>query len=119
MAAYSTIKERRDYLSVAKTGYRWVTPSFVVQVKPAEGDNAPESLPRFGITATKKVGNAVTRNRAKRRLRELIRLHLSAEANPGWAYVIIARQTDTAVQFDKLIRDGKWAMAKLHARYGV
>lgn len=57
------------------------------------GDMAP---PRVGFTATKKVGNAVVRNRAKRRLRALAQMHLQQHARPGWDYVLVARPDTTA-----------------------
>ncbi|MBI2707122.1 MAG: ribonuclease P protein component [Proteobacteria bacterium] len=82
------LKKRSEFLAVAKTGDRWVTPAFVIQVC----RRALEGSARYGITASRKIGGAVERNRAKRRLRALIRQILPLHACPGTDYVLIARE---------------------------
>ena len=69
---------------------------------------------RVGYTASKKVGNAVIRNRAKRRMREVTRQVLGKFAHAGHDYVIIARREITDYPFKELIRDLKWALKRLH-----
>jgi len=59
------------------------------------------SISRFGLSVSKRVGNAVTRNRTKRRLREILR---RARLVPGWDIVIIARPSITTVAYDNLQR---------------
>ena len=68
---------------------------------------------RVGFTASKKVGNAVARNRAKRRLRALARDHLVPNATPGWDYVLIARPEITASRdYSLLIDDVRKALSQ-------
>jgi ribonuclease P protein component len=73
-----------------------------------------DSPSRIGYVATKKLGNAVVRNRAKRRLREACRLSLSAFRQEGMDYVLIAREKIINVPFDQLLRDLQWALKHLH-----
>ncbi len=71
---------------------------------------------RVGFTCSKKVGNAVARNRAKRRLREVARLVLWEEGRDGWDYVLIGRAGATADRrFDELMSDFRYALRKIHA----
>ncbi len=105
-----TLKKRPDFLAAAR-GKRQVTPGFVIQAR-NRGEDGPT---RVGFTCSKKVGNAVARNRAKRRLREIARLVLPAHAKPGWDYVLIGRAGTTATRdFTQLQADLRAALAKLH-----
>lgn len=70
---------------------------------------------RLGITASRKVGNAVARNRARRRLREVARLVLSADAAPGHDYVLIGRAATLKRPFAMLVVDLRSALRKLRA----
>ncbi|MDE1900229.1 MAG: ribonuclease P protein component [Alphaproteobacteria bacterium] len=94
------LRQRALFLAVAATGKKWVAPSFVLQIGPTSGD---ASMVRFGLTATKKIGNAVTRNRARRRLRALA-AELLPNAIPG-DYVLIARDTTPTATFDAMRQD--------------
>lgn len=70
---------------------------------------------RVGFTCSKKVGNAVARNRAKRRLREVARLVLPSLGRVGWDYVLIGRAGATADRpFELLKGDLVYALKKLH-----
>lgn len=82
----------------------------VVQMRenPADTDGI-----RAGFTATKKVGNAVVRNRAKRRLRECVRAHLPGLGRAGHDYVFIARAGTAKAEWDMLSRDVEKALLRL------
>lgn len=105
------ITKRPDYLAVAGTRRKWVTPSFILQAKPGTGDSPPKA----GFTVSKKVGKAVIRNKARRRLKEATRAILPQYGQMGWTYVVIGRPAAPGYNFEKLQADLKWALAKLHA----
>lgn len=90
--ALDRMVRRADYLRTAK-GRVARMPGFVLQARPR--DEAASGSARVGITCSKKVGNAVARNRAKRRLREIARLDLPRAGRPGWDYVLIGRRDHT------------------------
>ena len=70
---------------------------------------------RVGFTCSKKVGNAVARNRAKRRLREVARIVLAEMGRDGWDYVLVGRkETTSTLPFDTLVADMRRAMKKVH-----
>ena len=85
------ITQRKDFLRLTKA-QRVHSTSFVLQSRNRK-DDAPM---RVGFTCSKKVGNAVARNRAKRRLREIARLILPISGQPGHDYVLIGRANVTA-----------------------
>ena len=90
---------RSDYLAAAK-GRRHHTPLFTLQVRP----RGPQSgAARFGITVTSKTGNAVKRNRIKRRLREAIRIGARPAALASTDYVVIGRATVLDAPFSDLV----------------
>ena len=106
-----TMKNRPDFLRTAQ-GRRQGTGSFMLQGRPRE-DGSP--LVRIGFTASKKIGNAVARNRAKRRMRALAREILPNLAQAGWDYVLVARPeaTNTRV-FQDMRTDIALALASVH-----
>lgn len=105
------LKTRRDFLAAARA-QRQGTASMTVQARHRR-DDTPTI--RVGFTCSKKVGNAVARNRAKRRLREAARLVLPGAGRPGWDYVLIGRAEVTANRpFDQLQNDLAQALKKLH-----
>jgi ribonuclease P protein component len=103
-----TFKVRADFLRLASRGRKLARPGFVMQVVKT-GSKAPL---RVGYTATKKIGNAVARNRARRRLKEAARLTL-AEAAPlnGLELVLICRQETANLPFSTLCANLKTALA--------
>jgi ribonuclease P protein component len=94
------LKRRREFLRAAQKGKRAARPGLVLQAVP----NGTDTL-RVGFTVTKKVGNAVTRNRAKRRLREAARLSLPAQGLSGYDLVLIGRDGTIGRPFERLVSD--------------
>lgn len=107
-----TLKRRADFLRVAAARRRFVTPGFILQAAPQPQDIAA-AAPRVGYTASRKVGGAVLRNRAKRRLREVARLLLPDLAQPGLDYVLIARQETAQRDFALLQDDLRLALKRI------
>lgn len=105
---------RADFLRAAQAA-RQGTPAFLVQARRrAPGDRATGY--RLGITCSRKVGNAVARNRARRRLREVARLVLPEAGRDGWDYVLVGRAGVTASHpFTAMQDDLRRALARLHA----
>lgn len=103
--------KRADYLKAA-SARRQGTGGFLLQARNrADGD----PLTRVGFTASKKIGNAVLRNRAKRRLRALAREVLAPRALPGWDYVLVARPDATVSRlYADLCADLEQALVSVH-----
>lgn len=97
MTKTGSIKKRKEYLAVAAYGKKWVTPSFILQIRPWQKGEIEkynnEPFIRFGITASKKTGNAVKRSRIRRRLRALAHEFLPLWCKPYFDIVIIARHS--------------------------
>ncbi len=81
------LRQRADFLAAA-AGAKAPTPTFVLQMRPRREDGPV----RVGFTVSKKVGNAVERNRIRRRLREVVRLSPPSHMRPGHDYVLIGRR---------------------------
>lgn len=114
MAALVTLTRRADFLAAARARRR-STPAFTLQARRREDAEPPDPV-RVGFTCSKKVGNAVARNRAKRRLRAAARAVLPAAGHPGWDYVLIGRPALTASrEFNALVADLGAAVAAVHA----
>jgi ribonuclease P protein component len=109
--ALDTIKQRRDFLAAARAR-KWIAPGLILQ---GRDRGEPETPPRVGFTCSKKIGKAVVRNRAKRRLRAAAREVLPARARPGWDYVLIGRPGATVSRpFADLVSDLETALTKVH-----
>lgn len=101
---------------------KWVTPGMVVQAYrrqgPPQGTVAPSldgalAEPRVGLTVSRKVGNAVTRNRARRRLRAVSEEVLPGAARADTDYVLIGRKTTPGRPYALLVKDLRWAISRL------
>jgi ribonuclease P protein component len=93
-----TFKRRAEFLRLASRGRKIARPGFVMQICTGSADTDL----RVGYTATKKLGNAVVRNRARRRLKEAARLTLAGKTLPGVELVLICRQETATMPFAKL-----------------
>lgn len=122
MAAEPTLRRLRrrpEFLRVQHKGRRWIAPGLVLQACPAREAGAADI--GIGLTASKKVGNAVERNRARRRLRALATGNLRQLARPGTDYVLIARRATLSRPWPDLQRDLYQALKrlkKLRRRHG-
>ena len=98
------LKRRPEFLAVAASGRRWVTPCFVLQVgpRPATVEGGSSAI-GIGFTASRRIGNAVARNRAKRRLVAATRLLLPGVATPLHNYVLVARPAVLTCPFQHLL----------------
>lgn len=114
---FITIKKRKDFLLAASSGKKFIVGSFILQmVKRAEDYPAILAVPeevRVGFTVTKRMGNAVIRNKIKRRLREAVRPALAKHGISGHDYVIISRHKALACEFTDLQRDMEFAFRKI------
>lgn len=110
------LKKRPEFLRVAATRKKWAAPGLILQVKshPADAQTARTGgFLRVGFTVSKKVGNAVHRNRAKRRLRALAAEILPTHAKAGFDLVIIGRRATIDRPYPKLARDLLTALDKM------
>ncbi|MCF7699035.1 ribonuclease P protein component [Loktanella sp. M215] len=105
------LTQRRDFIA-ASHGRRQGTPGIHLQGRPRDDGS---DMMRVGYTCSKKVGNAVARNRAKRRLREIARLILPVHGRAGWDYVLVGRpQTTATLSFPQLQSDLIRALDRVH-----
>jgi ribonuclease P protein component len=105
------LKIRGDFLRVAATRVRAVRSGLVLQAAPQP--SAGEAAPRVGFTASKRVGNAVARNRAKRRLRAAAASILPTQGRAGTDYVLIARAETGTRRYAELLADLEGALRQL------
>ena len=113
MPKLERLKVRRDFLKVAAARRKWITERLILQGTPRPGEG--ESAARIGFTVSRKVGNAVARNRAKRRLRAAVAELAPELARSGWDYVLIGRHTTVTCPFDALREDMRKAFIRLSA----
>lgn len=112
-ACLSVLTKRAEFLAAARARRQGST-GFLLQARrrdPGENDGGI----RVGFTCSRKVGNAVTRNRAKRRLRAIAAAVLPRLGRPGWDYVLVGRPGVTVERpFDALLADLERAIAAIH-----
>jgi ribonuclease P protein component len=112
------LRQRADFLAAAR-GVKAPSSGFVLQARARDA----EGPVRIGFTVSRKVGNAVERNRVRRRLREVVRLHcrLGAQnpgvsgAQPGHDYVLIGRRAALDLPFERLVEHFHSALRRIHA----
>ncbi|MFC2968990.1 ribonuclease P protein component [Acidimangrovimonas pyrenivorans] len=109
----TVLAKRADFLRAANAR-RQGAPGFLLQAR-RRGEGEAEGI-RVGYTCSKKIGNAVTRNRAKRRLREVARAVLPEKGRPDWDYVLVGRPEATVSRpFDQLLDDLRTALDRIHS----
>ncbi len=100
---------------MAGKGKRWSTPGLVLQAWPRASGVDPLPAARVGFTASRRVGIAVARNRARRRMRAVAARVLPDHAAPGQDYVMIARVATVTRPFALLVGDLEAALRRLGA----
>ena len=106
-----TIPSRAGFLAARSIGEKALSRGLFIQAVENE-----KSQWRIGLTATKKIGNAVTRNRARRRMRALARSYLVPLAQPGTDYVLIARHDTVNADWQDMAKGLKKAIRYLNRR---
>ena len=109
MSDMRTIPSRARFLAARSNGKKALSRGLVIQAIQNE-----TSQWRIGLTATKKIGNAVTRNRARRRMRALARSYLGPLAQPGTDYVLIARHDTVNADWQDMAKGLQKAIRYLH-----
>ena len=104
------LRQRADFLAAA-SGIKVPAAAFVLQAR-KRSDNGPV---RVGFTVSKKVGNAVERNRVRRRLREIVRLSDVARMRIGYDYVLIGRRAALKRPFASMAEEFDGALRRMHA----
>jgi ribonuclease P protein component len=106
------LKRRVEFLRVAGARRKWAMPGLVLQAR--RRDDQGGAL-RVGYTASRKVGGAVVRNRAKRRLRSAAEQVIAAHGKAGYDYVLIARAATPNRPFPALLKDLEAALKRVGA----
>jgi ribonuclease P protein component len=109
------LRKRADFLAAAK-GHACARGAVLVQARDREDGTGAV---RVGFTATRRIGGAVVRNRAKRRLREAARATFPGLAREGCDYVLIARGGSASRPYPRLLDDVKTALIRLAADLGA
>ena len=122
MSALPRLKRRREFLLVAAQGRKWVAPGLILQANPhSSAATSPGSIDRtalalrIGFTVSRKVGNAVVRNRVRRRLKAAAELVMPVLARQDCDYVVIGRRQSLTRPFPALVQDLEQALRKVRA----
>ncbi len=105
------LRTRADFQRLTRSRRKHATRGLVLQVAP-QPEGRITTQPRIGYTASKKVGNAVTRNRVKRRLRALAREVLQPKVQPSLDYVLVGRHTTITRPWSRLVQDLETAIER-------
>jgi ribonuclease P protein component len=113
MAPLPRLTRRAEFLRVAAARRKYVAPGLILQAAAGTLAMPAEASWRVGFTASRKVGNAVARNRARRRLRAASAAVLPAHAQAGHDYVVIARAGTLTRQYQALVGDLEEGLRRL------
>jgi ribonuclease P protein component len=119
MVSLARLKKRADFLRVAALRRKWAAPGLILQAAPAgmskmTADHTTDVV-RVGFTVSKKVGNSVERNRARRRLKAAAGEVLPALAAPGLDLVVIGRKESLTRPYSLLLQDLRTALKRVGA----
>lgn len=103
------LKKRKQFVHIAQKGRKIISSGLILQFI----ENKKPGVLNVGFTVTKKIGNAVIRNRVRRRLREVVRLGLQDFDKTGYDFVLIGRGSTVNRPFDKLQRDFATALSQI------
>ena len=109
MATLQTLKISKDF-QAAKNGKFYRSGSFLLQALKVSNEN----IIKVGYTVTKQNGNAVNRNRIKRRLREIVASVIHEYGKNNWNYVLIGKKKIITEDFEELKKEFKNALIKIH-----
>jgi len=115
-----TIKKRSDFLAIAKSKISYVSKSTLILANPTPKKylkEEGEEFCRVGYTLTKKVGNAVIRNKCKRRYREIFRFLAPDLVKKNFDYVLIARKEIVNFDFNKIKSDVKFCLKGINKKH--
>lgn len=116
--AVTRLRRRSEFLKAARLGKKWVAAGLIVQARQRSQGEGPcdggSDAVRVGFTVTKKVGNAVIRNRVRRRLKAAAAEVLPKYAGPGQDLVIIGRMATINRRFPALVKDLETSIRKLN-----
>jgi ribonuclease P protein component len=107
------LRQRADFLAAA-AGNKVTAPAFLLQAR----NRKDERPARVGFTVSKKVGNAVERNRVRRRLREVVRLSAVGRTRSGHDYVLVGRRAALNLPFERMVQDFDGALRRIHVGRG-
>ena len=110
IASMERLRQRADFLAAA-SGTKAPAAAFVLQAR----NRCDQGPARFGFTVSKKVGNAVERNRVRRRLREIVRLSAANRLRVGHDYVLIGRRAALNLPFARMTQEFEGALRRVHA----
>ena len=114
LLAIETLKRRSQFLYV-RGGLRYSTPGFILEAR-EQRDGTTASGPRFGFTVSRRIGTAVARNRARRRLRAAVAELAQEHAERSFDYVLIARSQALDRTFDLLKGDLETGFSRIRAQ---
>jgi ribonuclease P protein component len=109
----NNLRKRANFLAMRHKGQVVFTSAFTLQYAKNELIVGDDNAVNIGFTVTKKVGNAVARNRVKRRLREVFRNNFAPNCPTGYCYVMIGNAKMLRMDFEELLQNVRYALRKM------